>query len=310
MNFATDLSWLTPDRLATFLAVARRQSFSAAAAEVHLSQPAVSRQIAALERAVGALLFERGSRLARLTDAGRAFFPEASRVLGELARACEAIVHVRAGGAGLLRIGASSTPGFYLIPALLGDLKRRMPGIDIDFVIANSARVEEMVIENRVDLGFTGGDFVAKNLVAERLLDDRIRLVAGRGHRLTSRKRIRAADLREETLVVRESGSSTRRLSERWLSAAGIHPLRTIELGCPEAVIAVVASGVGLGFVSALGLRGDWRRRSIVALPTPAQDLRRPIWIIRHAKKRPTRAQSLLVDLAKREAAELGDWKC
>jgi DNA-binding transcriptional LysR family regulator len=304
MNFATDLSWFTPDRLSTFLAVARRESFSAGAADVHLSQPAVSRQIAALERAVGAALFERGSRAARLTDAGRSFLPEASRVLGELARACEAIVDVKAGRAGVLRVAASSTPGFYVAPRLLGELARRMPGIDLDFVVTNSARVEEMVIENRVDLGFIGGAPVAKHVVAERLLDDHLILIAKRGHPLSHRRRVKAVDLAPETLVVREAGSSTRRMAEEWLAAARAHPRRTIELGCPEAIKAVVASGIGVGFISALGLQGEFRWQSIVALNTPRKDLRRPLWILRHAKKRLTPALSLLMDIAKADVAK------
>ena len=151
------MSELTPDRLNTFLAVARHENFTAAAREVHLSQSAVSRQIAVLEKALGVQLFERFGKTAHLTTAGRAFVPEFRRVLGDLALVHEAVKGLEAGSRGSLRIGASATPGLYLIPPTLAVFQRCYPNIDLHYVVSNTKRIQEMVVENELDAGFVGG---------------------------------------------------------------------------------------------------------------------------------------------------------
>lgn len=277
---------LTPDRLRTFVAVAECAHFTQAAARIHLTQSAVSRQIAVLERALGLRLFDRIGKTVRLTGDGQALLPEFRRILGDLARVQETVRGLEAGQAGRLRVGASATPGFYVLPRLLARFRKAHPGVELEYTVANTARIEELVVENAVDLGFVGGTIADGTLIVEPFLEDEIVCFASRGHRLAHRRKVGARDLADETIVLREEGSATRRLFTGWLLSAGGRIGRSIELGCPEAVKAVVAAGLGVGCLSRLGLRDAPSRKGFAALPIAAPRLSRSLTIVRHPRKR------------------------
>lgn len=276
---------ITPDRLRTFLAVARHENFTLAAGEVHLSQPAVSRQIAALEGTLGVRLFERLGKAAHLTDVGRALLPEFRRILGDLALLQETVRSIESGTRGYLRIAASATPGLYVIPEALARFTRRYPKVELEYIVSNTKRVEEMVVENAIDAGFVGGTVSDPSLLVERLTTDEIVCFASRHHPMAARARITPAELGRETLVMREEGSATGQLFKSWLLSSGARIGRTIELGCPEAIKTIVAAGLGVGCLSRFGLRDDLSRKRLVVLRVSGSRLCRPLSSIRHSKK-------------------------
>ena len=288
MTLPLDDPAITPDRLRTVLAVARRESFTTAAAEVHLSQPAVSRQIAALEKTLGVKLFDRLGKAAHLTDAGRALLPEFRRIMGDIARLRDTVRSLESGGRGHLRIGASATPGLYLIPPALARFKRRYPDVELEYVVSNTTRVQEMVVENRADVGFVGGVVSDPVLQVDRLVTDEIVCFVARNHRLARRRRVTPVDLIGETLVMREEGSATGRLFKSWLLAGGGRIERTIELRCPEAVKTIVAAGLAVGCLSRFALRDDSSRRELSVLRVSGARLSRTLSTIRHAMKQPS----------------------
>jgi DNA-binding transcriptional LysR family regulator len=296
------LAELTPDRLQTFLAVASHENFTAAAREVHLSQPAVSRQIAALEKALGVRLFERFGKTAHLTSAGRGLLPEFRRILGDLALVHEAVQGLETGSRGSLRIGASATPGLYLIPPALAVFQRRYPEVDLHYVVANTKRIEEMVVQNELDAGFIGGTVTEPSLRAGVLAQDEIVCFAARSHPLAGRNRIPAAEIGRETLVMREEGSATGALFKSWLLMAGGRIGRTIDLACPEAVKTIVASGLGVGCLSRFGLQDDLSRTKLVILPIAAPRLRRPLSLIQHVRKSAYPALEALIETVRASA--------
>jgi DNA-binding transcriptional LysR family regulator len=276
---------LTPDRLRTFLAAARHLSFTRAAAEVHLSQPAVSRQIAQVEAALGAKLFEQRGKAVHLTDAGRAFVPAAARILGDVERALEIVPALEGGRGGRLRVGASSTPGLYLIPKVLGAFHARWPEVELTYTVANTTRIEELIVRNELDLGFVGAHLAGGELVVTPFARDEVVCAAAARHPLAVRSR-RAApeELGRETLVLGEAGSATRVLFEAWLAAAGGSSGRTVELGSPEAIKAVVAGGFGVGVLPRLALaRGSGRGLREVKVAAPP--LTRNLSSVRHPSK-------------------------
>jgi DNA-binding transcriptional LysR family regulator len=279
------LAEITPDRLHTFLAVARLESFTSAARDVYLSQPAVSRQIAALEKALGVSLFDRLGKRALLTAVGRGLLPEFRRILGDLKLVEETVKGLEVGSRGTLRIGASSTPGLYVIPPILARFQRRFPAVEIDYVVSNTKRVEEMVIENALDVGFVGGSVSDPTLVVERIMQDEVVCFVARMHPLASRSRVTAADVGRETLVMREEGSSTGRLFKSWILAGGGRIGRVIDLGCPEAIKTIVAAGLGVGCLSRLALDDEIARRDLTVLSVGGSRLRRPLSMIRHKRK-------------------------
>jgi DNA-binding transcriptional LysR family regulator len=295
----TRLAEITPDRIHTFLAVARAESFTSAARDVYLSQPAVSRQIAALEKALGVRLFERLGKTAHLTAAGRGLLPEFRRILGDLALVEEAVRGLESGSRGTLRIGASATPGLYVIPRALALFQRRFPAVELDYFVANTKRIEEMVIENAIDVGFVGGTISDNSLVVERLIQDEVVCFASGAHPLARRARVAPADLSRETLVMREEGSSTGRLFKTWLMAHGGKVTRVIDLGCPEAIKTIVAAGLGVGCLSRFGLQDEISREHLVVLPMSGPKLRRPLSMIRHHRKNEFPALSAFIGLVK-----------
>ena len=271
--------------LRIFLAVARRLNYTRAAEDVHLSQPAVSRRIHQLEHELGVKLFEQIGKSVGLTDAGLVLAREGERTLGDLERLGEAVRTFRSADQGTVRLGASATPGFYLVPPVLGRFHRQFPRVDLSYRIENSERVVQKLIRNEIDLGFVGDAGKTTELHEELRFQDEIVCVVAAEHPLAGRRSVRPADLASQTLVSREHGSATRALVERWLAKHRVRPVRTIELGCPEAVKSVVASGLGVAFMSRLGITRELSDRALAVLKLPALPLVRQLVLVRHIDK-------------------------
>src|SRR6266508_910267 len=143
-------------RLRTFQALSETLHFRHAAERLGITQSAVSQQIASLEKELGAALFERIGRRVFLTAAGEVLAREAVKVLSTVSRAREAVLAVSKGNSGRLRVGASTTPGIYLVPEVLGRFRADFPLVELDFRIANSSRIEALAVANDFDLGVCG----------------------------------------------------------------------------------------------------------------------------------------------------------
>ncbi len=276
---------MNPTHLRTFLAVRHHLSYTRAAEAVFLSQPAVSRQIQQLERDLGVSLFEQLGRTLHLTDAGRALAQEAESVLARLERVSESIAAYRTLDAGRLRLGAGTTPGFYLLPGILGRFHRKYPNVQIDYLVDNSRAVEQRVLRNEIDLGFIGGAPHSRDVMADAVAEDEIICFAGPKHELAGRKRISVQMLARHTWIVRRQGSATRDLFESWLTQRGGVVGRTIELGCPEAVRAVVAGGIGFSYMSRLAVTSELKSNKLKRLAVTGLRLGRLIYVIRHRDK-------------------------
>jgi DNA-binding transcriptional LysR family regulator len=240
-------------RLEVFVAVAQRLSFSAAARELHLSQPSVSQQVAALERELGAQLFERTSRRVRLTAAGAALLGRSGSLLREHADARRAVAAADGRIAGDLAVAASLTVGAYVLPAALARLASRHPELRVRVTIENSEQVAASLLEGRADVGFVEGDLHAPELVVHPLREDELVVVAAAGHRFAAAAEVPLADLVSEPFVLREPGSGTRQVAEAHLRAAGVDPatLRVVaELSSIDAIKAAVGAGLGVSIVS------------------------------------------------------------
>src|SRR2546425_7690310 len=140
-----------------FLAVARAKSFTRAAEALHLSQSTLSVHVAELERELGVRVFDRVGRAVTITEAGRLLEEHAKRIASTLASARQTIDELRGLERGSLVIGASTTPGIYVLPAVVSEFRRRYPGIAVSLRIANSRVIEERVRGDEVDLGIVGG---------------------------------------------------------------------------------------------------------------------------------------------------------
>ena len=221
----------TMRQLEVFLAVAKAGSFRRAADGLHLSQPALSQHVGELERGLGARFFDRRGRTVTLTEAGRILEDHALRLFATLAGAREAIAELDGVGRGTLVVGASTTPGIYLMPALMGEFERAYPGISVDLRIANSRVIEEQIRANDLDLGVVGahGLRAGEKCLAATLLDELV-LIVPPTHPWAGRRRLDPSRLAQERLLMREEGSATRQVTERALQRASVGIGRTLEL--------------------------------------------------------------------------------
>ena len=145
------------NHLALFRAVAEAGGFSRAAEVVHVSQPAISMQVGELENALGTPLFDRLPRGVRLTDAGTVLFGYAQRIAALEGEAERAMRELRGLERGRLAVGASKTIGGYLLPAVLGEFRRRHPGVELQLVIDNTDAIKTRLVGGTIDLGLTEG---------------------------------------------------------------------------------------------------------------------------------------------------------
>ena len=241
-----------------FLAVAKAGSFRAAAEAMHLSQPALSQHVAEMERELGTRLFDRLGRKVALTEAGRVLEEHAHRLFASLASAREAVADLSGLKRGSLVLGASTTPGIYVLPGMIAAFQGKYPGVALSLRIGNSALIEEQIRGNELDLGVVGGHplRLGEECVAAGLLDELV-LIVPPSHPWARRREIQPSQLEGERLLVREEGSATRQVTERALQRAGGHIKASMELGHTEAIKQAVIAGLGIAFVSIHAIRGE-----------------------------------------------------
>jgi DNA-binding transcriptional LysR family regulator len=272
---------VTLRQLEVFLAVARAGSFRAAAETLHLSQPALSQHVAELERELGARLLDRLGRRVALTEAGRVLEDHARRVFATLASARENVAELEGLKQGSLFIGASTTPGIYVLPRLAARFQELYPGITLRVRIANSAAIEEQIHANELDLGVVGGHGVrpSEECLSAGVSDELV-LVVPPGHTWARRREIGVELLAAERLLIREEGSATRQVTERALELAGARIGLTMELGHTEAIKQAVMAGLGVAFLSIHAIRVELETRRLSALRLRGHRVRRHFHVI------------------------------
>lgn len=293
---------MNPELLRSFLAVTKHLSFTRGAEERALSQPAISRQIRQLEREIGAVLFERLGRAVHLTDAGRALAPQAEQLLGQIDRMVESVRAHGNGGGGRIRIGASTTPGYYLLPPILGRFHKEYPGVELRLAVENTASIEQRLVRNELDIGLVGDRPVHTALRSEPVAKDEIVCFSGPTHAMARRRSIDASSLRDELWIVRESGSATRQLFERRYARLGGRIGRAIELSSPEGIKALVGAGIGISFMSACGIQHEARERRLHRFSIAGLRLTRPIFAVRHVDKHESPPMTALLGLLRAHA--------
>jgi DNA-binding transcriptional LysR family regulator len=278
---------MTLRQVEVFLAVARERSFSLAAGKIHLSQPTLSEHVRELERELGKPLFFRRGRSVTLTEAGRVFEPYATSVVAAVEDARQAIAELDGLSHGSLLVGASTTPGLYVLPGIIARFRARYPGIELRLQIANSRLIEERVRARELDLGVVGGHMLppGQECLAAGLLDELVLVVAPR-HPWARRRDIPPARLAEAPLLMREEGSATRRVTERALRQAGIAFRTAMELDHTEAIKQAVMAGLGVAFLSTHAIRGEVATGRIRALRLRGLRIHRHFHVIHHSARR------------------------
>lgn len=270
---------LTLHRLELFLSVLDTGGVGRAAQARRVSQPAVSEHLRGLEAFFGVQLFERAGRGVRPTAAARLIEPFVRQALGLVTSAEQAAIELRGLRAGGVAIGASTTPGTYLLPEVLGRFHTAHPRITLTLRIGDTREVEQWVAAGSVELGVIGASPVRPGLTAEPWVKDELVAIVASRHPLARRRTLPGAALADEPYIAREEGSSTRAVAERFLADAGVTLRPVMELGSTEAVREAVAAGLGVSVVSRHAVRtGDPR---VIAIRLQGRQWVRDLVVIR-----------------------------
>jgi len=272
-------------RLQVFEAVARLQSFSRAAAELHLTQPAVSMQVRQLEGEIGLPLYEQMGRRVDLTPAGREIVACARALTQRLREAEELLAAMKGGGGGELSISAVSTAKYH-VPMLLAEFRRKHPDVRVRLSVSNREQVVRDLTENSVDLAIMGTPPRGLDTIAVPFARHPIAIIAAPGHALARRKRLPLARLAGETFLIRERGSGTRSAMERVFREHRFHPRETIEMSSNETIKQAVMAGMGVSFLSLHTVGLEVAARRLAVLEVAGTPVMRHWYVIHRERKR------------------------
>jgi DNA-binding transcriptional LysR family regulator len=273
---------LNLDQLEAFAAVVELGSFSAAAARLNLTQPAISFQIRQLERRLGARLLERVGRRAQPTAAGRELLPHIHRIGETVAGAVEAMADHAQGVAGRVRIGTGATACIYLLPPVLSELRRRFPLLEIVVRTGNSPDMLRSLEDNALDAALVTLPAPGRMFDVEKLIADEIVAVFPPG--FAAPPTLSATALAALPILLPEPGSTSRRVIDDWFRRAGIALKPVMELGSVEAIKQLVAAGLGCGLLPRLAASEE-----LVAAYSLAPPLHREIGLVVRRDKIPDR---------------------
>jgi LysR family transcriptional regulator, transcriptional activator of the cysJI operon len=265
-------------RLRAFAAVSRRRSFSGAARELGISQPAVSKHIADIERRLEVHLIERRRQGAELTAAGAFLADSVLRAEALLAQAARSVTNFRRPPTGSLTIAASGVPATYLLPEVAIAFQRTYPGVRVSIVSAPSAQTMDALRAHRAEFGVVGGFAAAPEIEAEPLVEEDIVVV---GPPQYAGRRLSRRDAEAATWIVQPQGSAFQAAVEAAWADLGITPARRLELPTMEAVKLAVARGDGVAGFSRFAVEAELRRGSLALLRLHGWKVRRTISIVR-----------------------------
>jgi DNA-binding transcriptional LysR family regulator len=292
-------------RLQVFLAVATSGSFSRAAREVlHISQPAVSKHVQTLEEELGVPLFQRVGKRVILTEAGQIVQHYAEQVLALARDTQQTLRELHGLQRGTLRLGASSTPGIYLLPPVLATFVQRYPGITLELEIANSQRVVDGVLARQWDLGMIGIPLMHPHLHVQPYWRDTLVLIVASHHHLATRPAVTLADLSEETWIFREAGSASGQVVKGVLNGAHLVQAHTLVLQGSEGVKQAVMAGLGIAMVSRFAITLEVQQGVLRILPLTDVQAERDLCLIwRKDSRLPAAVHALLAVLHEQSQA-------
>ena len=237
-------------QMRVFEAVARHSSYSRAAEELHLTQPAVSIQVRQLEHHAGLPLFEQLGRKIHLTAAGRELRQHCIAILHQFREADEALAALKGIRGGKLAIAVISA-GDYFFPRLLAEFCNRHEGVTVELIVDNREEVIRQLADNAADLAVMLRPPEARDMRAQPFAPQPQVIVAAPGHRFARRRRIRLSDLAGERFIIRERGSDTRISMDEAFAEHGFKPQVAMEIKSFETIKQAVMAGMGVSFLSA-----------------------------------------------------------
>ena len=272
-------------QLQLFEAVARNASFTRAAEELHLTQPAVSTQVKQLEQEVGTPLFEHMGRKIFLTEPGREMYEFSRNIAQKFTDIGMVLDELKGVKRGLLNISVTSTAE-YFSPYLLAAFCRQNAGITVNLDVTNREVLLRQLADNIPDMAIMGSPPEGMGLAAKSFMSNPLVVIAPPDHPLARTTKISLARLLQERFIVRERGSGTREAVERHLAERGLQMSTSLEMSRNEAIKHAVMAGLGLGIVSTHTLEMELSLKRLVVLDVAGFPILRHWYLVHRTGKR------------------------
>jgi DNA-binding transcriptional LysR family regulator len=276
---------LTLRQFRVFEAVARNLSFSRAAEELHLSQPAVSMQVREIEKILGLPLTEQLGKKIHLTEAGREVLHASHSITALLNDLQSSLAQLRDLDSGRLDIAVTTTVSA-VATGILARFRSAYPRIAIHLDVSNRESVLGQLAANRIDIAIMGQVPEGLDLEATRFMDNPLVVIAPPGHPLARKKKVSLASLASEPFLVREAGSGTRGAMERFFGTQGLALRTSMEMSSNEAIKQAVQAGLGLGILSLQTLEQELALKRLVVLNVEGFPIMRHWYTVHRAGKR------------------------
>merc|ERR1711935_1240931 len=276
----------TLQQLRILKAIATEKNFTRAAASLYISQPSLSKQIKILEENLDTILINRERNNISLTESGKVFLQYSERILILCEESCRALIDLKKGDRGNLKVGASQTIGTYLMPRILALFAQNYPQIDLKVQVNSSRTIATSIITREIDVAIVGGEIsnkLKKKLTIQPFVNDELNLIISRSHPLAIKKVIRKEDLYCLDFITLHSTSTIKKFIDNILIQNDIqtNSLRTIlQLNSIEGIKTAVSLGLGAAFVSSSSIEKEIRLKQIRILKIENLDINRRLSII------------------------------
>jgi DNA-binding transcriptional LysR family regulator len=294
-------------QLEVFCRIVDVGSFSMAAEDVGLSQPAVSFQMQALEKELGVVLLDRSTRQIAPTESGRILYAHARRIIHHARAAQREIDELDQLLRGTLLIGASTGPGEHVLPHMLGRFKAEHPQIRVSLRILPTDEIIEQVLEYELEIGIVGAIEQEPKLTFEAFVRDALVVIAAPGHPLATGAPVPMERLMREPFILQQPGAGVRTMLEAGLAelGLGLPDLNVyMEIGLQESIKTAVLAGFGVGLISHLAVQRELASGSLVSLEIPdLPAFRTEFYLVRHKTRQPSRLTEAFLQFARNQGA-------
>lgn len=281
-------------QLTCFERVAELGSMSRAAEALHLVQPAISQQIATLEREVGLRLFHRGPRGVKLTQAGEALLPHARRVLTEVERAGQVLGGLRELRSGRVALGITPSAVIWLLPDLLERFRGQHPQVQVQVQEDMTDQLVEYLGDGRLDLAVVSLPIEDEGLTVQPIFEERLAVIVGLEHRLAGASAVHLADLADEPWILPYRRHGVRALLEAACTEAGFQLEVAVELSGLGPIKQLVQRGIGLSVLPPAVVENEVRLGQLHAVAIVSPDLVRTVGLARRRNEHPTPAAAAM----------------
>jgi DNA-binding transcriptional LysR family regulator len=289
----------TLQQLRILKAVAAEKNFTKAAEVLYLSQPSLSKQIKTLEKNLDILLINRENNKISLTENGKVFLQYSERILALCEESCRALIDLKNGDRGNLKVGASQTIGTYLMPRVLALFAQNYPQIDLKVQVNSTRLIANNVLNREIDIAVVGGEIpneLRKNLTIKDFVEDELTLIISKSHPFAKKKEINKENLYYLNFITLNSNSTIRKFIDNILIQNGIETKQLkiiMQFNSIEGIKTAVSLGLGAAFVSSSAIEKEVELKTIEILKIENIRITRTLSIISNPESYKSKAFDL-----------------